>query len=69
MSATSAVPADRLAELVAHLSGVPGEAAREAVDRALRRPDDPGHDPLLEVAEALVTVRRRLRVPRPVPTG
>lgn len=67
MPATSAPTVDRLAELVAHLSGVPGEAARDAVAAALAGSAPIAHDPLLEVAEALVTVRRHLRSRRDDP--
>lgn len=49
-------PVDRLAELVVHLSGAPGEAARGAVQDAVDRNGGWG-DHLLNVADALLAVR------------
>lgn len=49
-------PVDRLTELVAHLSGAPGEAARGAVENAVERNGGWG-DHLLNVADALLAVR------------
>jgi hypothetical protein len=63
------VPAslDRLTELVVQLSGAPGEAARGAVEDAVARNGRWG-DNLLNVADALVTVRGDLSdAPEPVP--
>ena len=53
---TPPAPVDRLAELVAHLSGAPGESARGAVQAAVARNGGWG-DHLLNVADALVAVR------------
>ena len=50
-------PVDRLTELVTLLTGANGDAAREAVADAVDRHGDWG-DGLLNVAEALVTLRR-----------
>ena len=48
--------AERLTELVVHLSGAPGEAARGAVEDALER-NGPWGDSLFNVADALLSVR------------
>jgi hypothetical protein len=50
-------PVDRLTELVTLLTGANGDTAREAVADAVDRHGDWG-DGLLNVAEALVTLRR-----------
>lgn len=50
------IAVDRLTELVTHLSGAPGEAAREAVIDAVTRNGEWG-DNLLNIADALVAVR------------
>ena len=47
---------DRLTELVIHLSGADGEVARIAVEDSIEIHGDWG-DSLLNVAEALVTLR------------
>jgi hypothetical protein len=47
---------DRLAELVTHLSGAPGEAARGAIEEAVER-NGPWGDNLLNIADALIAVR------------
>ena len=49
-------PVDRLTELVVHLSGAPGEAARGAIEEAVER-NGPWGDNLLNIADALVAVR------------
>lgn len=49
-------PVERLTELVQHLSGAPGEAARGAIEDAVERNGGWG-DHLLNVADALLAVR------------
>lgn len=51
------LPVDRLTELVIHLSGAEDEPARVAVAQAIEQHGDWG-DGLLNVAEALVALRR-----------
>lgn len=50
--------AERLSELVMHLTGCSAEAAHHAVEGAAGRSDEGGRDALEVVARALVSIRR-----------
>ena len=54
---TRPLPVDRLTELVIHLTGAQDDIARDAMSDAVDRHGDWG-DGLLNIAEALVTLRR-----------
>jgi hypothetical protein len=65
---TRPLPVDRLTELVIHLTGAHDDTARDAVSDAVDRHGDWG-DGLLNIADALVTLRRTPRTGAQEPAG